>query len=131
MFRYPVYGKAKSPIIPFRVLGRHGWKVVWAYVDSGASYSILSVREAERLGLELREGRRISVVVGNGERIPVYLFRLAIRIGELSFEGAMGFSEKLGVGFNLLGRKDVFDRFRICFDEREGEIAFFPNRRTT
>ena len=59
MFRYPVYGKAKSPIIPFRVLGKHGWKVVWAYVDSGASYSILSGREAERLGLELRNGRKI------------------------------------------------------------------------
>jgi len=31
----------------------------------------------------------------------------------------LGFSENLGVGFNLLGRVDFFDRFRICFYNKE------------
>jgi hypothetical protein len=29
----------------------------------------------------------------------------------------VGFSDKLNVGFNLLGRMDVFQRFKVCFQE--------------
>jgi hypothetical protein len=36
----------------------------------------------------------------------------------------VGFSEKLGVGFNLLGRKDIFDVFKICFDESKKIVTF-------
>jgi len=36
----------------------------------------------------------------------------------------VGFSEKLGVGFNLLGRAGVFDRFKVCFQERERVLTF-------
>jgi len=36
----------------------------------------------------------------------------------------IGFSKQLGIGFNIIGRKDVFERFRICFDEKEKVVEF-------
>jgi hypothetical protein len=37
----------------------------------------------------------------------------------------VGFSEKLGVGFNLLGRKDVFNAFRVCFSDAKNVVSFY------
>ncbi len=42
------------------------------------------------------------------------------------FEAAVGFSRHLGIGFNVIGRLDIFERFTICFDESEKMIEFFP-----
>ncbi|MBC2695764.1 MAG: hypothetical protein HF982_10920 [Desulfobacteraceae bacterium] len=42
---------------------------------------------------------------------------------EDEFGMKIGFSPKLGVGFNLLGM-DVFDRYRIVFDNRAKKITF-------
>jgi len=36
----------------------------------------------------------------------------------------IGFSERLGVGFNLLGRKNIFDLFKVCFSDREEKVTF-------
>jgi len=33
-------------------------------------------------------------------------------------------SKQLGIGFNIIGRKDVFERFKICFDEKEKVVEF-------
>ena len=35
----------------------------------------------------------------------------------MEFEAEIGFSRQLGIGFNIIGRKDIFERFVICFDE--------------
>jgi len=75
-FRYSVYRDISVPIIPVHLEG-DGWHEVWTYVDSGASYSILKVQEADRLG----------------------------------------------IGFNILGRKDFFDRFVFCFDDYHRELS--------
>jgi len=123
-FDYFVYQKSKSPIIPVAIFGRREWKITWAYVDSGASYSIFSAEDAQRLGLSLSQGERISMVVGDGGHIPVYLFKLPIKIEDVKIEAMIGFSPRLGVGFNLLGRKDVFERFKICFDDGQGVLTF-------
>jgi len=36
----------------------------------------------------------------------------------MEFQAEIGFSRQLGIGFNVIGRKDIFERFVICFDER-------------
>ena len=38
----------------------------------------------------------------------------------------IGFSRRLGIGFNIIGRKDIFERFKICFDEKEKMVEFYP-----
>jgi len=69
-----------------------------------------------------------KVYIGDGSYIPVYLHKLTIRIGNVSFKATIGFSPRLGVGFNLLGRKDVFERFDITFSDAKKIISFLPLR---
>jgi len=38
----------------------------------------------------------------------------------------LGFSDKLGIRFNLLGRTGVFSYFKVCFDERDFALTFSP-----
>jgi predicted aspartyl protease len=54
------------PIVPLLIEGHK----VWAYVDSGATFSILSVDDARRMGLAWQTGRRQMIVVGDGSFIP-------------------------------------------------------------
>lgn len=56
-------------------------------------------------------------MVGDGSFILLYLHRIEVKLGEDEFEMMMGFSAKLGVGFNLLGM-DLFDRYRVTFDNK-------------
>ena len=36
-----------------------------------------------------------------------------IPIAKEEFEAGIGFSKRLGIGFNIIGRKDVFKRFKV------------------
>ena len=123
-FTYTKYRDMMVPMIPIKLKGREQWFEFWAFVDSGATYSIFASKEAEGLGIEIRRGKRTMVVVGDGSYIPVYLFKIAVTIGEIEFMAEIGFSERLGVGFNLLGRRDFFDIFRVCFSDSQEKITF-------
>jgi predicted aspartyl protease len=114
-------------IVPIIGIGlKHGnsWYPVEVYVDSGATYSVLHERVAERMGLKIREGKRTYVEVGDGGLIAVYLHEMEMQLGDEIFTATVGFSDKLGVGFNLLGRKSIFERFKICFDEKQKIVTF-------
>ena len=128
-FKYTVYRDSRNPIIPLRIQGKDSWKVIWAYVDSGATFSIFSFSEAKRLGIEPHQGERIEMIVGNGERIYVHLFQVWAKIEDIEFKTTIGFSSQLGSGFNLLGRRNVFEKFKICFDDQQGVLTFARNHR--
>jgi len=95
-------------------------------VDSGAAVSIFSVNEALGLGLDVPAGREIRVTVGDGGSIPVYIHRLPVQVGMVRFEATIGFSPRLGVGFNLLGRQDIFRRFDVTFSDTRQRVMFRP-----
>lgn len=122
-FRYTKYRDMMVPMIPVRLKGLDRWFEFWAFVDSGATYSIFASREAEGLGIEMRQGEKRMVVVGDGSYIPVYLFKIPVNIVDTEFTAEIGFSDRLGVGFNLLGRKAFFEVFRVCFSDSEGRIT--------
>ena len=113
------------PVIPLKVKGEGGWTIYNAFVDSGAGYSIFQSDVAEDLNLKLGEGKREYVTVGDGSLIIVYIHRLEIQIGDDEFEAGIGFSKQLGIGFNIIGRKDIFERFKICFDEKEKVVELY------
>ena len=125
-FPYKIYKTFPCPIVPIQLQGPKGWITFDAYVDSGAFYSIFSAQDAELMGLDFRSGRRSSITVGDGNTIPVYFHTLPIIIGNISFNALIGFSQKLGVGFNLLGRRSVFEEFVIVFDDIKKQITFIP-----
>ena len=93
-------------------------------VDSGAAYTLLHTAIAQGAGFHYRTGHRTTVQVGDGSFIPVYLHDLELQIGPERFLAKVGFSERLGVAFNLLGRDSVFTRFKICFQEQQRMLSF-------
>jgi len=108
------------PTIPIMIQNHK----VWVYVDSGATFSIVSTAEARDMGIDWQRGRRQMIVVGDGSYIPTFIHDLAIQIGTLQITAPIGFSERLGVGFNLLGRSGVFDQFQVCFNDRSRRVTF-------
>jgi Aspartyl protease len=119
-FPYAFHKKYLMPIVPLLIEGHK----VWAYIDSGATFSILSVDDARRIGLAWQTGRRQMIVVGDGSFIPTYLFDLRLHIGGHELTAPIGFSERLGVGFNILGRTGIFDQLQICFNDRLRKLTF-------
>jgi len=121
-FPYTLHKGYLLPIIPISI---HSHKA-WVFVDSGATFSILTAGEAERIGINWQSGRRQMIVVGDGSYIPTFIHNLPIQIGTSQITAPIGFSERLGVGFNLLGRTGVFNQFQICFNDRARRVTFQP-----
>ena len=126
VFPYKLIGGRWSPMISAGIRVRDGWQPVEFFVDSGATYTILRAQAARDVGLDFASGRKVFAQVGDGSLIPVYLHDLPMQIGGVSFRAPLGFSERLGVAFNLLGRLGVFERFRICFYEKKRLMSFLP-----
>ncbi len=87
------------PIVSLKLRGKEEWIESTAYVDSGASYSIFHAEIAEILGLALEEGELREMSVGDGNILKVYLH---------------------------IGRKSIFERFLVCFNEKEKYVEFTP-----
>ena len=119
-FAYTLHKGYLMPIIPITIQNHK----VWVYVDSGATFSMIRAAEASDMGIDWQSGRRQMVVVGDGSFIPVFIHNISIEIGNIHFTIPIGFSERLGVGFNLLGRAGVFDQFEVCFNDRTRRVAF-------
>lgn len=124
VFRYKLAAGRLSPMVSAGVQLGRAWQPLELYLDSGAAYTILGPKVAQDLGFDWSGGSKVFVQVGDGSHIPVYLHRLGMQIGPARFKATVGFSDKLGVGFHLLGRQDVFERFRICFHERGKVVSF-------
>jgi len=119
-FPYILHKSYLMPIIPITIIDHR----VWVFVDSGATFTILSIDDALRIGIDWQKGQLQMIVVGDGSFIPVYFHSLPLQIGEWQITASVGFSERLGVGFNLLGRTDIFDKFQICFNDHIRKVTF-------
>ncbi|MBI3333444.1 MAG: hypothetical protein HYZ93_05085 [Candidatus Omnitrophica bacterium] len=128
-FSYRRYRDGTAPIVPVEVLAGHRWRRMWAYVDSGAAYSILTVAEARRLGLMKIKARRIAVTTSGGQTQKISLHRLWVKLGEDRISITFGVPRGFDVDFNLLGRRDLFRRYIVSFDDSHGYITFTPHHR--
>ena len=124
VFRYKSIRGRLAPIITIGVKIEGLWYPIEAYVDSGAAYTLLRAQVADGIGFDYRAGHQIYLQVGDGSFIPAYLHDLELQVGREQFSTKVGFSDKLGIGFNLLGRAGIFERFKICFQESHGIITF-------
>lgn len=125
-YRYKQLKGLRVPIITLGIRYGEKWYPVGAYVDSGATFSVFTAQVADRLGLAYRSGRRMYVQVGDGSFIPIYLHDLEVQVGKHRLVVPLGFSDRLGVRFNLLGRMGIFGYFKVCFDERDLVVTFSP-----
>jgi hypothetical protein len=121
-FPYTLHKGYLMPIIPITIQNHK----VWVYVDSGATFSMVNAAEARDMGIDWQSGRLQMVVVGDGSFIPVFIHDVPVEIGSTPITIPLGFSERLGVGFNLLGRTGVFNRFEVCFNDHTRKVTFQP-----
>ncbi len=126
VFPYKPLAGLAAPLIPVGVCIGDVWRKVDFYVDSGAFYTILGRGFAAGVDFDVSTGQRVLVQVGDGSFIPVFLHKLPLQIGSCRIEATVGFSEQLRVPFHLLGRTDIFTRFKICFHEKQGTVTFEP-----
>jgi len=119
IFKYKEYNGRYHPIIPVVLFTKVPIQLD-AYVDSGASYSIFLYQE--EFGIDLEEGNLIYITVGDGGSIPVYIHKIKIGIGEERVNAKIGISKRLGIGFNILGRRDIFEIFDVCFSDKKKEV---------
>ena len=126
VFRYKSIRGRLAPIITIGVKIEGLWYPMEVYVDSGAAYTLLHAQIADGIGFDYRAGEKVYLQVGDGSFIPTYLHDLGLQIGAEQFLAKVGFSDKLGIGFNLLGRSGIFERFKICFLEKQAALTFEP-----
>jgi len=126
VFKYRPLSNRFSPVIVAGLQMGIQWEVAEFYVDSGAAFTLMRAKFAEDCGLDYTKGRKVFAQVGDGSFIPVFLNDMTMQVGTVRFPAHIGISEKLGLRFHLLGRLDVFKRFRICFHEERQVVTFQP-----
>ena len=123
ILHYQLLYRRWLPIIPV-VLNWRGVSVrSEGYLDSGAFYSIFKISIAAELGLDISRAKERMFVVADGSFIPAKLIKLPIEIGGRRKIAEVTFSDRLNIGFNLLGRRDVFEGFdEVIFREARREV---------
>ncbi len=79
-FGYVLHGRRNIPLIPLSLRTGGKWMEFWAYVDSGAFYTIFDDKISEILDIDLIKGRKVFGVVGDGGHIPIYLHKIGVKI---------------------------------------------------
>ena len=121
--RYQLLHRRWLPIIPVLLKWRTVSVQSEAYLDSGAFYSIFKINVAAELGLDLSRAKERMFVVADGSFIPAKLVKLPVDVGGRRKIAEVAFSDRLNIGFNLLGRKDIFESFdEVIFRESRKEI---------
>lgn len=124
-FPYTRFSGRFAPIIPVTLFSRNLTFKTEAYVDSGAFCSIFQSEILDVLQLPRERAQSRMLKAANRNLIPAYLFRLPVQIADMRLRAAIAFSDKLRVGFNLLGRQTIFSAFEeIAFNERERKVIF-------
>lgn len=126
-FPYKRYRGARAPILPVQVLAGGRWRRLSGYVDSGAAFSILTVATAKRLGLLKIRARHVAVTTSGGRTFRITLHRLWTRIGRDRLSITYGVPRDFDVDLNLFGRRDLFQRYRVCFDDAHCTLQLVRN----
>lgn len=127
-FPYARTRGGKAPIIPIQVKGCRRWHPLKVYVDSGAYCSILHPNDARRLGVDELPDQRVTIQTSGGRATDLKLYRLPAKIGTWRGLVTFGVPQGFDLAYNLLGRIDVFDQFRITFDDGAGVLSLAPRR---
>jgi hypothetical protein len=100
------------------------------YIDSGADITMIPKSAGELLGFNF-EKDKIEELSGIGDgKVPVITKTVKMIIGNETFDCRIGWSLIEEVP-PLLGRKDVFERFAVLFQEWDRKILFIPKSEFT
>lgn len=116
-----LFGQILRPIIKFEIKTKIGWVIVMGYLDSGADITLLPLSFTKILGIKI-EDEEVKEIRGIGDSaVSVIIKELEIKIGDVILKANIGIALIEEVPY-LLGRKDIFNKFRIMFDEYNEKI---------
>jgi len=110
------------PLIPL-TLQFNGKSVnTFGLVDSGASISLFRPEIAKTLGITLkgRWGHNLRMAKGS---LYAFICEITVKVAGVSFPTFIGFSRSKSASFNIIGRKDFFNRFGVYFDESKRRVG--------
>ena len=121
VFPYYFNGSEYYPVVPVVfVVGKKRIRTQ-ALIDSGATISVFGEETAENLGVKIEKGEK-TILGGVGGRIIGYIHKLRLRVAGKYFICPIVFSREYLVSFNLLGREEFFQRFKIIFEEKKNLV---------
>jgi len=117
-------GEIYRPIVIVYLQARDkGWIGFTLYADSGADITLLPQSACKGLGYKLKDGKPSYVGRITRGRIKVYVHEINMRLEEEIFKARIAFAQTESIP-PLLGRTDIFDHFRICYDNKQKETIF-------
>ncbi len=126
-YRYQFFNGEFLPVVNIALKSKKNTVELKAFIDTGASYCLVHADVTEILGIDLETGEKTEMILGDGNILTVYLHEIEVSVGGVEFKARVGFSKGLGIGFDIIGRKGIFDKFKVCFNERDKEIEFIPH----
>ncbi|KAF3890383.1 retropepsin-like domain-containing protein [Tolypothrix campylonemoides VB511288_2] len=93
-------------------------------VDSGADFSLISLKAGQDLGYALADGEQTLLAQTVGGTVEYVLRNVEMTIDGKSFIAPVAWLQNNTTDVMLLGREAVFDRFNIEFRQAEEKIIF-------
>jgi len=99
------------------------WRGFTLYADSGADITLLPKSACKGLGYKLKTGKSGYVGGITRGKIKVYVHQLNTKLGEETFKARIAFAQTENIP-PLLGRTDIFDQFKVCYNNKQKETTF-------
>ena len=127
-FSYQHFRDTYYPVIPVAIIAPASAKKVTtsAIIDSGAAISIFHGSLAVLLGIAVESGEK-RIFQGASAKLIGYVHNVRMAVAGKEFECEVVFSDELSTSFNLLGRRGVFENFKVVFDEAKKSVELTPN----
>lgn len=119
-------GSIKRPVADIHLKTQSNtWIELHPYIDSGADVTMIPLSLGKLLGFEINE-HKIQQIGGIRGSVPVMYTKTHMKIGNEEFPVHLAWALIEDVPA-LLGRTDVFDRFKVSFEQYD-EIIVFERR---
>jgi hypothetical protein len=111
-----------APILLTNTAKSDKFILVTMYIDPGADVTMIPLKAGEVLGFSYNT-KKIFQMHGIAGSLPCILEEAQIKIGERKFTADITWALSDDAPF-LLGRRHIFEHFKITFDERKRRIFF-------
>ena len=116
-----LFGEILRPLIEFEIKTNIGWIPAMGYLDSGADITLLPLSFAKVLGIKI-EDEEVKEIRGIGDSaVSVIIKEVEIKIVDVKLKVNVGIALIEEVPY-LVGRKDIFNKFKITFEEYNERI---------
>lgn len=107
--RSKLFGEILRPAAEFEIETGAGWILPRSFIR------VLNIKV---------EKEKVEEIRGIGEGVvPIIVKKCRIKLGDEIFEARIAIALIEEVPY-ILGRTDIFDRYKVCFDQKKGIIRF-------